>query len=154
MSKTVFTQYDPFETWCTSQSNVRLDDVETFYPRPMRCVIVVHPYPLDPEDLVLSKQYAFLSCAKICVDDSRFCQELHKDRRVTLNKQQENEISDSTGYIKEIHQTMWSLLTNTTPHGRTITYMVTPATEASMIAVGHFSKIFDPGKMDNLLRMI
>ena len=24
--------------------------------------------------------------------------------------------------------------------------MVTPATEASMVAVGHFSKMFDPGK--------
>ena len=25
-------------------------------------------------------------------------------------------------------------------------YMVIPATEASMMAVGHFAKIFDPGK--------
>ena len=41
---------------------------------------------------------------------------------------------------------MWSLLTNTIPHGRTIMYMVTPATEASMMAVGDFSKIFDLGK--------
>ena len=43
MSKTVFTQYDPFETWYTCQSNVCLDDVKRFYPRSMRCVIVVHP---------------------------------------------------------------------------------------------------------------
>ena len=41
---------------------------------------------------------------------------------------------------------MWSLLTNTIPHGRTIVNMVTPATEASMMAVGHFARIFDPGK--------
>ena len=41
---------------------------------------------------------------------------------------------------------MWSLVTNTTPHGRTIMYMVTSATEESTSAVGHFSKIFDPGK--------
>ena len=72
--------------------------------------------------------------------------DLHKDRRVTLNKKQKNELSDSTAYITETHQTMWSLLTNTIPHGRTIMFMVTPAIEASMMAVGHFSKIFDPGK--------
>ena len=41
---------------------------------------------------------------------------------------------------------MWSLLTNTIPHGRTIMYMVNPATEASMMVVGHFAKIFHPGK--------
>ena len=39
-----------------------------------------------------------------------------------------------------------SLLTDIVPHGRTIMYMVTPATDASMMAVGHFSKIFDPGE--------
>ena len=78
----------------------------------MRCVIVVNPYMLDPEDPALLKQYAFLSCAKICVDDSRFSPDLHKDKRVTLNKKQKSEISDSTGY------------------GRTIMFVVTPATEA------------------------
>ena len=62
----------------------------------MGCVIVVHVYPVDPEDPVLWKQYAFLSCAKRCVDDSRFSPDLHKDRRVTLNKKQKNDISDST----------------------------------------------------------
>ena len=35
MSKTVFTQYDPFESWYTEQSDVWLDDVKTFYHRPM-----------------------------------------------------------------------------------------------------------------------
>ena len=65
---------------------------------------------------------------------------------MTLNKKQNNEISDSTAYITEIHQTMWSLLTNAIPHGRTIMYMVIAAIEAFMMAVGHFSKIFDPGK--------
>ena len=43
MSKTVFTQYDPFESRYTEQSDVLLDDVKTFDQRPMRCVIVVHP---------------------------------------------------------------------------------------------------------------
>ena len=83
----------------------------------------------------MKKQYAFLSCAKKCVNDSHFSPVLHKDRRVTLNKKQKNEISDSTAYITENHQTIWSII-----------YMVTPATEASMMAVGHFSNIFDPGK--------
>ena len=86
------------------------------------------------------------SCAKIRVDDSRFSPYLHKDRRVTLNKKQRNEISDSTAYITETHQTMWSLLTNTIPHSRKTMLMVSPATEVSIMAVRHFSKMFDPGK--------
>ena len=59
---------------------------------------------------------------------------------------QKNEISNIAAFIAEANQVMWSLLTNTIPHGRTIMYMVTPATEASMMAVGHFTKNFDPGK--------
>ena len=112
----------------------------------MRCVIVVHPYPLAQEDTTLLTESAYLSCAKTWVDDSRFSTDLHKDKRVTLNKRQKNEISNSAAFITETNQVMWSQLTNTIPHGRTIMYMVTPATEASMMAVGHFAKIFDPGK--------
>ena len=44
MSKTFFTQCDPFESLYTEQSDVWLDDVKTFYHRPMRCVIVVQLY--------------------------------------------------------------------------------------------------------------
>ena len=36
MSKTVFTQCDPFEPWYKEQSDVWLDDGKTFYHRPMR----------------------------------------------------------------------------------------------------------------------
>ena len=36
-------------------------------------------------------------------------------------------------------------MTKAIPHGRTFMYMVTAATEASMMAVGQFTKIFDPG---------
>ena len=86
---------------------------------------------------------AYLSCAKNCIDDSRFSPDLHKDKRVMLNKRQKNEISNSAAVITETNQIMWSLLTNTIPHGRTIMYVVTPATEASMTAVGHFSRMFD-----------
>ena len=146
MSKTVFTQHDPFETWYTCQSDVWLDDVKTFYRRPMCCVIVVHPYPLAQEDTTLLTDSACLSCAKICIDDSRFSPDLHKDKRVTLNKRQKNEISNSAAVVTETIEVLWSLLTNTIPHGRTNMKMVILATEASMMAVGHFSKIFDPGK--------
>ena len=146
MSKTVFTQYDPFEPWYTQQSDVRLDDVKTFYPRPMPCVFVVHPYSLDPEDTALLTESCYLSCAKIFIDDSRFSPDLHKDKRVTLNKRQKNEISNSAAFITETNQAMWSILTNTIPHGRTIVYLVTPATEASMMAAGQVSKILHPGK--------
>ena len=89
---------------------------------------------------------AFLSCAKICIDGSRFSPDLHKDKRVTLNKTQQNVITNSAAFITETNQAMWSLLTDTIPRGRTIMYMVTPANEASMMALGHFSKFFDPGK--------
>ena len=96
----------------------------------MRCVIVVHPY-----DTTLFTESAFLLCAKTCIDDSRFSPDLHKERRVTLNERQNNEISDSAAFITETKQIMWSALTNTILHGRTIMYMVTPATEAIMMAV-------------------
>ena len=72
MSKTVFTQYDPFESGYTEQSDVWLDDVKTFYHRPMRCVIVVHPYFLAQENSALLAETIYLSYAKICIDDSRF----------------------------------------------------------------------------------
>ena len=98
----------------------------------MRCVIVVHPYPLAQEE------FRFLSCAKICIDASRFSPDLHKDKRVALNKRQKNEMSNRAAFIAETNQAVWSLLTNTIPHGRTIMYMVTPATEASVMAVAHF----------------
>ena len=124
-----------------------LDDVKTFYHRPVRCVIVLHPYFLAQRDTDLLAESAYLSCAKICIDDSRFSPDLYKDKRVTLNKRQKNEISNRAAFVTETNETLWNLLTtNTIPHGRTIMYMVTPATEASKMAVGHFSKIFDPGK--------
>ena len=142
MSKTVFTQYDPSESWYTEQSDSWLDDVKTFLHRQMRCVIAVHPYFLAQDDTTFLAE----SAAKICVDDSRFSPDLYKDKRVTLNERQKNERSNSAAFIAEANQVMWSLLTNTVPHSRTIMYMVTPATEASVMTVGHFTKIFDPGK--------
>ena len=65
---------------------------------------------------------------------------------MTLNKKQTNEESNSAAITAETNPVMWSLVTNTIPHGLTITSMVTPATEESMMAVVHFTKIFDPGK--------
>ena len=58
---------------------------------------------------------AFLSCAKICIDDSRFSPDLHKDKRVTLDKRQKNEMSNSAALITETNHVMWSPLTNTIP---------------------------------------
>ena len=48
--------------------------------------------------------------------------------------------------ITETDHELWNLLTNTIPHGRTIMYMVTSVTQTSMMAVGHFIRIFDPAK--------
>ena len=143
MSKTVFTQYDTSESWYTEHKDVWLDDINTFYHRPMRCVITVHPYFLAQRDTGLLAESAYLSCAKACIDDSRFSPGFCKDQRVTLNKRQEDEISNSAAFIAETNRVLWSSLTNTVPHGQTMMYMVTPANEASVMAVGHFSKIFD-----------
>ena len=116
------------------------------YHRPMRCVIVVHPHFLAQENTALLTESAYLSCVKICIDDSRFSPDLYKDKRVTLNKRQKNEISNGVAFIAEANHVVWSLLTSTIPHRRTIMYMMIPATEASMMAVGHFAKVFDPGR--------
>ena len=132
---TVFTQYDQFESWYTEHGDVWLDDVKTFYHRSMRCVIAVHLHFLAQENTDLLAESAYLSCAKICIDDSRFSPDLYKDKRVTLNKKQKNEISNSAAFITETNQVTCSVLTNTIPHGRTFVCMVTPATEASMMAV-------------------
>ena len=77
-----------------------------------------------------------------------FFPRLYKDKRVTLNKKQKNEISNSAAFITGTNQVLWSVFTNTIPHGRAIMYMVTPATEASMMAVGHFAKILDLERKD------
>ena len=61
-------------------------------------------------------------------------------------QKQTNEVSNSAAFTAETNPVMWSLLTNTIPHGLTMMSMVTPATEESMKAGGHFTKIFDPGK--------
>ena len=90
MSETVFTHYDPVETWYTCQSDVWLDDVKSFDPRLMRCVIVIHPYPMETKSLLTES--AFLSCAKTYVDETRVSPDLHNDKRVTMNKRQRNEI--------------------------------------------------------------
>ena len=86
MCQTVFTQYDPSESWYTEHKDVWLDDIKTFYHRSMRCVIVVHPFFLAQDDTTLLAESAYLSCAKICIDDSRLSPDVYKDKRVTLNK--------------------------------------------------------------------
>ena len=55
------------ESWCTEQQDAWLDDVKTFYHRPPRCLIVVHPYFLAQRDTDLLAESAHLSCAKIQV---------------------------------------------------------------------------------------
>ena len=138
MSKTAFAQYDPFGSRYTEQCNVWLDDVKTFHHRPMRCVIVVHPYSLAQEDTALLTGNSLLSSRvqKYAWTTHVSLQTCTKTSGVTLNKRQKNEISNNAALITETNQVMWSLLTNAIPHGRTIMYMVIPATEASMMAVG------------------
>ena len=74
----------------------------------MRCVIVVHPYFLAQQD---TDETAFLSCGKICIDDSRFNAKLHKDKRVTLNKRHRNQ-SGHVEFTNQHHRqaTKWLVL--------------------------------------------
>ena len=72
MSKTVVSQYDPSESWCTEQKDAWPDDVKTLHHRPIRCLTVVHPYFLAQRDTDLLEESAHLSCEKICIDVSRF----------------------------------------------------------------------------------
>ena len=53
ISKTVFTQYDPSESWYIEQIDVWLKETKTFYHRPMHCVIAVNPYFLAQGDTAL-----------------------------------------------------------------------------------------------------
>ena len=133
MSKSVFTPCDPLESWYTEQSDVLFEDVKNVLP------------PTNAPCDRCSSVFSFTA------EHRQF---------VTLNKKQKNEISNGAAFITETNQVMWSVLTNTIPHGRTIMYMVTPATEASMMSIGHFSEIFDPGKNglqlfdDSLMRLM
>ena len=59
-----------------------------FYPRPMRCVIVVHPYPLDPGGP------SFVEAIRFPLERKNMRRRLTflsrpAQRRVTLNKKQE-----------------------------------------------------------------
>ena len=127
------------------------DDVKTFHHRPIRCLIVVHASFLAQRDTDLLAESAHLSCAKKKMHRRLihlFSPDPYKDKRATLNKKQKNETSNSETFVTETNQIMWTLLTGTIPHGRTIMHMVTPATEASMTAVGHFSKYTILGRTD------
>ena len=114
----------------------------------MRCVIAVHPYPFTQRDTDQLAEYAYLSCAKIRIDDPLFSPDLQNDKRVTLNKKQKSELSNSAAFIAETNQVMSNLLTNTISQGRTIVCTMISAIEASKKAVGYSFKIFDPGKTD------
>ena len=95
VSKTVFTQYDPSGSWCTEQSDVWLDDVKTFYHRPIRCAPNIHPRFPAQWDTDLLAEHSHLSCAKTCIDVSSFSPDLYKDKHATLNGRQKKEISSS-----------------------------------------------------------
>ena len=70
------------------------DDVKRFIPltfHEMRCIIVetIRICLTCLEDPVLLKTNAFLSCAKICVDDSRLSPALHREDQTREQHEQE-----------------------------------------------------------------
>ena len=62
--KTVFTEYDIQEDWCTEQKDVWLDWVTTFGYRPLRCLIIVHPVFSTQRRIELLAKYVHFSRAK------------------------------------------------------------------------------------------
>ena len=61
----------------------------------MRCVIVAHPYPHAQEETTLLTEYAFTRVQKYVSTIHVSLPDLHKDRRVKLNKRQKNEINSA-----------------------------------------------------------
>ena len=143
VSKTVFTQHEPSGSWCTEQSDVWLDDVKTFYHRPIRCAPNIHPHFPAQRDTDLLAEHAQLSCAKTCIDVSSCSPDLYRDKHATLHGRRKNEISSSETFVKETKQVTRNLLTNTILYGRTITYMKNSAIGAVKRAVGYSFRILD-----------
>ena len=97
-SKTVFTQYDPSGSRCTEQSDVWLDDVKTFYHRPIRCVAIVHQY--------FPAQRAPFSCVtpSACVSTAPSCGHGHQ-REVGVG-----DMARDGHLVQRAHQSNWSLV--------------------------------------------
>ena len=143
MSNTVFTQYDPYESWCSEQKDAWPDDVKTFYRPPKRCLNAVRLYFQAQRDTDLLAESAR---ARICINVSRFSPDPYKDKRATLNKKQKTETSNGEPFVTKTNQASWNLLTHTISHGQTIMYILISAIEASKKAVGCSFQMFDAGK--------
>ena len=123
MSKTVFTQCVLY----TEQKDAWLDDVKTFCYRPIRCLIVVHPYfTLNRGRHVLTSHVQ-----KIYVTVSRFPSTPFKDKYPTLNERQKNETSNRQTLATKTKLALQYLLFGTAPHDRTTEYRKALAIEAN-----------------------
>ena len=144
--KTVFTQYDLQEDWCTEQKDVWLNWVQTFSYRPIRCLIIVHQYFSTQRRNELSAKSVHLLRAKLHVNVPCSPSDLYKDERATLNEKQENGTSNSETYAIETNQALRNLLTNAISQSQQIMYTMISAVKTSKKVVGYSFKIFDPGK--------
>ena len=138
MCKTVFTQYDQQEDWCTEQKDVWLDWVKTFSHRPIRCLIIVHPYLSTQRRTELLAKSVHLSRAKLYVNVPCSPSDPYKDKRATLNKKQENETSNSETFATETNQASRNMLTNAISHGQKKLYTMISAIETSKKVVGYY----------------
>ena len=145
MCKTLFTQYDPQEDWCTQKKDVWFDWVNTFRYRPFRCLIIVHPYSSTQRRTELLTNSVHLSRAKLYVYVPCSSLDPYKDKRATLNKKRENGTSNSETFMTGTNQASRNLLTNAISHSQTIMCMMIPVIEMSKNAVGYSFKIFDLG---------
>ena len=146
MSKTVFTQYDLHESWCTEHKGAWLDDVKTICYRPIRSLVVGHSYFLTRRDTESLAKSVHLSRVKMHINVSRFPSNPFKDKYPTLNERQRNETSNSQTLATKTKLASQNFLTSTISHDRTIEYTMISAVKASGNTVGHSFKMFDPGK--------
>ena len=96
----------------------------------MRCGNVIHPHTC----LDSASAYFYL--------DSRCTRLFHA--RLGNQRKKKTLITSQTSIIKE-YNTMWRLLTDTIPPGRTIMHEVISSVAVSTMAVGHCTKTSDPG---------
>ena len=113
---------------------------KTFSRRPLRCLIICHPYFSTQRRTELLTKSVHLSRAKLYVNFPCSSSDPSKDKRATLNRKQEIGTSNSETFMTRTNQAPQNLLANTISHGQTIVYTMISAIKTGKKAVGYSFK--------------
>ena len=116
---------------------------------PSTCQHVAHHMWPKAISVRLPKNY--LSCAKVCIGDSRFSQDLHKDKRLTSSKETEERNIQQHSIHHRSESSRVEFVDQHRPARPNDHVFADSRIEASLMAVGHFAKIFDLGKKGSQL---